>query len=560
MIRRIFVFVVVVVLSVSICVPKSLAAGSPGYFGASVQNNWWCNVLGALNSGRTASNCIDQFPGGNDYQDDALSYLDGSPGGCDPADSNCLKTILIGYIRDKLLNGGGDFGLEHTGAAFIVNTMDGQPWGSGPRAIYPGGQNTFIFDDWVNRVNNPAITAKIINFPLTENTAFDPITKDEVKYTDAVIAPRVLVFSTASGGSQYAIKLDCGNPVGTMPALPIPPAPAAPPISLTQPTFSVSGGDVVSGALLDASNGSGGVVPCGTANNTGPDPKAGIAAWNKEDAPLYTGSGATYAAFAFNQIQDFATAQGHSPPTALSFANDGTAGSTGQTGYFGGMFGSSPWCVDYWSQKQPAANVQPFSDTNLNNLSSGNFSYSAVGIPLRLNNSIVKDGVHATLYIDGDLWLEGNIVYQHSSNASGWSTITDIPSVTLVVHGRIFIDASVDELDGTYVAVPDAGYASTQNTFNNPLAGTISTCSNASGSYNPTEIATTNYLRDCDHKLKVYGSFAASQVWLLRTHGNLGGETAEEFHYGPEEWMALQDSDSKLDASYDAASGLPPTL
>jgi len=321
---------------------------------------------------------------------------------------------------------------------------------------------------------------------------------------------------------------------------------------LNYPYYSVNGGDAVAGASFASPSGST-ITPCSSAitNNN-----AGMASWNSKASP-YSGAGTEYAALALGKIQEFSTSQGHSPPTALSFAN--TANVNAGSGLFGGMFGSFKNCIDYWGTKPNLSTLPAVTSGNLNNVNAGNYKYSSA-TPLNISTSLIKTGSQITIYVDGNVRITGNITYQNSNGASSWASESIIPSLRLVVHGSIFIDSSVTQLDGTYVAIPDTGYTTAANSFTLPRAGTITTCSNASGaSFDPNGAVSNGYATTCNKKLTVNGSFVANQIWLLRASGTVGNDAAEVFNYGPEVWLAPSSSKT-FDPGYQSIKGLPPIL
>lgn len=324
---------------------------------------------------------------------------------------------------------------------------------------------------------------------------------------------------------------------------------------LQHPYVQVNGGDTLAGAGFAAPDSSGSVVPCSAAPR---DAIAGVASWSSNSG-TYDGAGDEYAVYALNYIQEFASSRTHTPPTALSFSNVNDAGSVNAPGgMFGGMFGSVSSCVDYWGSKPPVSSMTNFSSANLNGLTTGNYYAHPSGSPLVIGNSLINDGVHATLYVDGDV----HIVGQHIKYASSsWSDTQDIPSLRLVVHGSIFIDNSVDTLDGTYVAVPDSTYATATNLYSSPKPGTISTCAKNNASYDPT-VPGADLASDCNNQLTVNGSFVANQIWLLRSYSSLGvagSQPAETFNYGPAVWLAPGSAD-QIKPVYQSVRGLPPIL
>ena len=559
--NRMLLSVFVFLCTLGLAQATTSAAIIPGYYGANVSTtNWWCGVLGETQPGYTQEQCVDQTgpTEGAIRQNDAMVFLKTV---CDVNDSNCLKSRTIQYMRDRLL-GGGDTELQHTGASYIVNTMRGTNAG---RAIYPGGTNGAVYDDWVARVNDTRITARIIPYQFTVNTAFDPVTSDVVMYEETVSSADVLMFYV-NGSATYAIKLDCGNPVGNFsalpplppPILPPPTTPPAPVPATDQPTFKVNGGDVVAGSRFasgDPTNPDAVAQPCAAEDSVA---KAGIATWNRNGIPDYAGAGTEYAAFARSLIQGFATNQGNGAPTSLSFANRG-ASAAPLADKYGGYFNESASCVDYW-QDRP----NPATATDIANGPSPNVSLSGKdGVfyhegDITINPSNIGDGSRLTVYVRGNVYIKGDIKYGGGNNPS-WTNVTRIPVFKLIVHGVIHIDSKVERLDGTYVAVPNAGYTTVTNSFANPQPGTISTCSDAGDSIvNPVD-EVAKYSNECRRVLEINGSLAANQIFFLRTAGDVGAGHAEVINYGPEVWLAPLGGRA-IGSDYQSIISLPPVL
>ncbi len=355
---------------------------------------------------------------------------------------------------------------------------------------------------------------------------------------------------------QFNLPYDSIYHAVTCPSLPLPPPLPPPPPPVDKPYLSVVGGDVVTGASF-----SNDTTPCSAApHNT----LAGVVGWNSNASP-WTGSGGTYAVLAWGRIQEFATNQGNATnggsATSLSFSNINDGGSVNAgNGMFGGMFESAP-CIDYWGSR-PATSTGTVipAGTSTISLNGMNGNYFATG-PLTINTSAITNGSTVTLYVTGNVAITGNITY---AGAGAWNSVSQIPSLKIVSLGSIFIDANVAQLDGFYVAVPTGNYATgstATRTYANPGTGTISTCSNGFNVVDPSQLPGSDMINRCRFILTINGSFAANQVWLLRTHGSYTDGTigTEKFKYGPEVWLAPP-SGGALDPNYRSIIGLPPIL
>ncbi len=291
------------------------------------------------------------------------------------------------------------------------------------------------------------------------------------------------------------------------------------------PYLNVYGGDVSTGSV--AANGDGTTCALGAS--------AGIFSWNNHSTN-FSGAGAQYAVQAVDTITDFASglSSTNTAPLGLAMANtwDTTRQDMGQ-GLFGGFFGSGTPNCDLTSDLRGVAAItvnHPIGSQTVNS-----------------NNDLV--------YVkNADVYISGNVVY---ASTGGWANISSIPYFKLVVvGGSIYIDKSVSELDGIYVAEP-SGVLGT--------GGRIYTCATGFGA--PVNPAIPGSYTLCNTKLTVYGAFAAASVQFGRTIGSVGqanGDTlasnhdAEVFDYTPEAWLPR--GATKPGNGYTAITGLPPVL
>ncbi len=324
----------------------------------------------------------------------------------------------------------------------------------------------------------------------------------------------------------------------------------------SKPFFSVLGGDIATGASI-ASPGPTGPVGCSVAPKI---PLAGIVSWNNDGTPGFGGAGGQYAAYAMNFIQDFVTNQANGGSKDWSFSNQNTASGGRNSvdignGFFGGMFGSAP-CADYWNDHPTPAVALPSGP--ISTWADGDYYVDASASAISLPAQVIPAGRHVTLYIDGNVSLAGDITYQGGT----YTDRNDIPSFKLIVHGVIYIDNSVRNLDGFYAAIPDASYSTLSQSLASPRAGTITTCSNGFAPINPLG-AGVNMRVSCGNSLTVNGAVAANQLWLLRTSGTLSTYSpAETFDYTPEVWLAPASGGTGIDTNqnYQSVVGLPPVL
>lgn len=295
----------------------------------------------------------------------------------------------------------------------------------------------------------------------------------------------------------------------------------------SRPYSRVYGGDVSAGNPQSNA--------CGTTT------QAGIVGWSK-DLTSYAGAGTKYAALAINSIYDFATNLGNTgssatAPSGLAFANTTRSGDL-----YGGNFGALPCMTDYYANR----NGNSFSGGGISSLTTG--SYVATG-PINISGNI-NPGNRVVLYVDGNVTITGNITFP-----GNW-TVSNMPYFQLVVRGNIFIDRSVTNVDGIYVAQS-----------NGANTGIIYTCSNGATPYIPSAAGSFN--TPCNAKLTINGAFVAKQVQLLRTNGtvkrstagesNTSSDQAEVFNFSPALWMA-QPPNIPSQSKYDTITSLPPIL
>lgn len=231
---------------------------------------------------------------------------------------------------------------------------------------------------------------------------------------------------------------------------------------------------------------------------------------------LPAGSGVQLGALAIGPSEGFNSAllRGNSPtgPTGLSFANTVNTGGGGSTAKTGGSLGGNHCIHDYYRNKV-ASTVTNTAATNVTSLPTDNSTRYTRSITLGAMN--IPLGTKKTIYVDGDVYITGNIAY-----STDYQTIDNIPSLTIVSKGgSIYIDNDVTQLDGTYVSQP----SDENGGSNNGTGGNIYTCATAS-----SPVAYTNVLDSCNNQLVINGSFVGQHVFLLRSFGSLRNSQSGE--------------------------------
>ncbi len=229
------------------------------------------------------------------------------------------------------------------------------------------------------------------------------------------------------------------------------------------------------------------------------------------------GSSSQYGLTAMGPIEGMSSANLGSaglakPPVGLSFSNG--------TGFIlGGNFGGSNCITDYWKTK----NGTPITASNINlgaaaYTASGAYRVSNGGAQIDVNNGVGPGatvspvGSHRVFYFDGDIHISNDILFQNETGT--YANEDQIPALYMIVRGNIYIDPGVHEINGIFIAQEKAAN----------VGGTIYTCAPATGPYpSPTILNASHFLPggDCNTQLRVFGTFLAQHVKLLRTLGSL---------------------------------------
>jgi hypothetical protein len=351
--------------------------------------------------------------------------------------------------------------------------------------------------------------------------------------------------------------------------------------------------------------GGNGVASGGDFASTGSCTGGGVlASWYNNFGGADYGASSQFGTFALSAIRAFGSAQGntstpppfHGPPTGLSFANTTSVGPPGgdrESPSLGGSFGTTGNCLS--EPGKPSGSVPIGSSYTVSSGGTGATAYSYSGGLLTINSTgAISEGNNIAIYVTGDVYITNNITYQPSTVGFPWIVqatsllpaptgtpyTTNIPSFVLVATGNIYIDPTVTELDGTYVAKRSTAA---------PTKGKIYTCSNSTTPVQPT----SSFYTSCNNQLNVYGGLVADQVNLMRTYGSLrdsegpnsnestigsapracdnrGPQTsattptcaAETLNFDPELYLSSQPIQPPTNGTtqYDAITSLPPVL
>lgn len=164
----------------------------------------------------------------NRYQASGMANYGGifPNGGISSGDASSF----ISYIQGKLDGGGRDA----VGASFIVQTMLGLSGGSGTTKNLGSGDARFT--DWVNRVRDRDSHGHIAwnrNMSYNINSGLQKLVPgyDAATWTEAGSSGAAIIFYDDSNNIVYAIKRDCGNPIGNGSISSLPPVVIQPPTS-----------------------------------------------------------------------------------------------------------------------------------------------------------------------------------------------------------------------------------------------------------------------------------------------------------------------------------------
>lgn len=289
---------------------------------------------------------------------------------------------------------------------------------------------------------------------------------------------------------------------------------------------------------------------------------SGIFAYMKSSSTI-DGSGSQLGSFASGDIKGFRSAISNSAyktlGRGLTFGGS-SSGLSGLSPSIGGNYASVSCMKDYFTDTQYSDSTKLVSPaTNFGDSTHNNKQVTYTGD--KTISGLANYGNKTTYYVDGNVYIAGNITY---ANPAGWANASAIPNFTLVVKGNIYIDNSVTQLDGVYIAQPDGN-----------SGGTIYTCAGGSGvTYDESGIKDncvgTNYgqTTTSTSTLTFNGVVIANKLVLARVLGDVLSTSpatntpAEIFNYSPEVILSppLFRTANGADAGNDDIGILPPIL
>lgn len=278
-----------------------------------------------------------------------------------------------------------------------------------------------------------------------------------------------------------------------------------------------------------------------------------LAAWRNYSGGANYGAGTQLSAIALLAITGFASKDiaPYANPVQQSFANNAATSNSPDSPALGGTYGGNYSLIE---PIVPSSGVTDIGGTGTFSFTSQDGAFKKSG-NVTINTSTVGVGKNVSIFVTGNVYISGNINY-----ATGWTKQSDVPSAVIVATGNIYIDPSVTNLDGTFVAKTG-----------------LYTCADSGGA-----TASTG-LYGCNKQLVVHGSFVAKKMYLLRTlgtlkddatHSNVGCHNsggigssrgtcaAEVFDFSPEMYLANPQIQPPSNGAlnYDAIVNLPPIL
>lgn len=337
--------------------------------------------------------------------------------------------------------------------------------------------------------------------------------------------------------------------------------------SAASPYVKAYNADVAAGGGFDGST-------CAASSR----PKSGIFTYmvgiSQQPSLNKSGSGSQLAAYAWDDpisgdILGFATAAlrpNSNLGYGLAFSGNPTVSGADSAADIGGnLIGAAPCIPDYYNETQ-------FNDPSMREEGQLNIvkdsKYKGKQVFINTNTSVGAinnfDG-KTTFYVKGDVNITQDITYR------GYASVAEIPNLTIIALGNIYVHPRVTRLDGVYIAQPN-GTAGT---------GRIYTCSATGGA----DVSSNVMYNQCSggidglppsanvSSLRVNGAFIAQKVVLNRVVNYLGKSTykenpsntqaAEVFNFSPEVYLSpplFKPKGSITSGDYDAIGILPPIL
>jgi hypothetical protein len=332
---------------------------------------------------------------------------------------------------------------------------------------------------------------------------------------------------------------------------------------VNKPYMKVFAGDVSAGGGFKI-----GSSACTAANSI----EGGIKTWGVGSSGLWTGSSVEYAAFAINTI-DSASGRGfYSGSQAHDLASyNGMYTSFANTvGPLGGTFdAANGHCVpDYYATTKltspaPTLIASAFSYDVCAQATNGVQYITSGSITL---NACAGFNKRVTIYVPGNVFIAGTGIQYAPYTTTSTTMTSSVPYLTIVALGSIFINSSVRNLDGLYIAQSESnGVAAAVDSYGNK--GTIYTCATGLSSVPSTGSSGSTIFATCSvNQLTVNGGLVAKYIAMERASGTvssaLSSETAsvngasETYIQGPESYLGAPLFKPVLNSILDSKPGV----
>jgi hypothetical protein len=303
------------------------------------------------------------------------------------------------------------------------------------------------------------------------------------------------------------------------------------------------------------------VIACGIPTSNLVRFSGGYSTSGPSGSNTYRGAASQLAVFAANQISGLMSGSQYSgryTPWDLSFANN-ISGTTAITSLsFGGYIAA---CSNLAEMTIPMGIDGTINNLN-NGTDSGIYEWGSPTIRGEIGGSkriVVYANESITIGNNGG--PNGNITYQNIA----WAEPSQIPSFTLFVVGDIYIDESVTQLDGHYIATGDI-YTCSSN--GNPAWRDLTTAEEESSAFRTK----SNFIiNNCNKPLIVNGSFKANKIHFLRSRGTVrdgvpyelfdSPNIAEAFRFSPEIYLTNGggiNQNTDITTKFDSIVARPP--
>jgi hypothetical protein len=303
---------------------------------------------------------------------------------------------------------------------------------------------------------------------------------------------------------------------------------------MTRPTLKVTNGDISTGGEFgNAANQCSGADADFIAppdNSPTGQLKGGIRTFASAGPGGSKGSNSDFAAYALGLIQGSPNdpsrygfysdaAYNSTRYNALNFSNNPVLG--GLLGTKATAFADAHCVVNYFDNTRTTANptFNAVTDFKINpGLGSGQYYIQPTSpggtVEIGKGANKLNKGDRVTIYVQGNVYISKDLTYINNWSFDLAKHTNDAPYLMIIAQGNIFIDPSVTQLDGVYIAQGGGG------------SGIFSTCAPNGVTVTKAQEATT-----CHNPLIVNGAVIANHVYNVRAANTLFNNSAPSENY-----------------------------